>query len=163
MRIPVPKLIGFVRRFHKGINRETYKDAHREFQEELLDSGILDPKVFKEVEYFYRGQYQTSISRSPFFNVNELLFNDICEVILNEEQEKYLRDLKDNAQSDKYCFVTEEQILTCGLDKEKHIKAFIMENAFKITDDSLRVLKRRPSSKKIVYYTMDFSNYKKPE
>ena len=157
MRIPVPKLSGFVRRYHRGKGGETYKNTSREFKEELLDTGILDKELFKEVEYEYQGQYQAPITRSPYFGVYELLFTDICEIVPTPEQEEYLRQLMtknlDNSDN-RYRFVTEEQILHCGLDREKHTQAFIMENAYKITDDSIKDLKKRP--RKYKTYKMHF-------
>ena len=45
--------------------------------------------------------------------------------------------------------------MTCGLDREKHTQAFIMENAFKITDESIKNLKKRP--RKYIVYKMSFN------
>ena len=162
MNIPANKLRGFVRRFHKGKGGETYKDTSREFREELLDTGILDPVIFKKVEYNYLGQYQAPIKRSPYFDALELLFTDVCEVLLNEEQENYIRGLIEKSKDDSECrfrFVTEQQILHCGYDREKKTQAFIMENAYKITDHSFKDLKRCP--RKRITYTMDFSKTRK--
>ena len=157
MRVQASKLAGFVRRYHRGKGGETYKDTAREFKEELLDTGILDKALFKEVEYQYLGQYQAPINRSPYFGIDELLFTDICEIVPTPEQEEYLRQLMtknlDNSDN-RYRFVTEEQILHCGLDREKHTQAFIMENAYKITDDSFKDLKRCP--RKYKTYKMNF-------
>lgn len=158
MRIPASKLGGFVTRFHTTKRRETYKNASREFREELIDTGILNKELFKEVEYSYLGQYQAPIARSPYFGVYELIFTDVLELIPTPEQEECLRQLllkNEDYSNPEFRFVTEDQILHCGMDRDKKMQAFIMENAFKITDESFKDLKRCP--RKLTTYKININ------
>ena len=71
------------------------------------------------------------------------------------EKVTYTITASNEDHSGKFCFVTGEQIMTCGVDREKHTQAFIMENAFKITDESIKNLKKRP--RKYIVYKMSFN------
>ncbi len=77
--------------FEKGIEREL--DARREFKEELLDTGILDPKVFQYFNQKHIRRYSKNLTWSNYFSCYEILTYDVFELIPNEEQKKDLISL----------------------------------------------------------------------
>lgn len=77
--------------FEKGEERE--KDPRREFKEELLDTGILDPSIFQHFDQKHIRRYSKSLSWSDYFSCYEILIYDIFELIPNEVQKHALIEL----------------------------------------------------------------------
>lgn len=77
--------------FEAGGERET--EPRREFKEELLDTGILDPQIFQHFSHKHIRRYSKSLSWSDYFSCYEILTFDVFELLPNEEQKKALIDL----------------------------------------------------------------------
>lgn len=77
--------------FEKGQERET--DPRREFIEELLDTGILDRKIFQHINHKHIRRYSKNLSWSDYFNCYEILVFDIFELLPNDEQKKVLTEI----------------------------------------------------------------------
>lgn len=74
--------------FDAGVERET--DPRREFIEELLDTDLLDSKVFQHITHKHNRRYSKNLSWSDYFSCYEILIYDIFELIPNEEQKRAL-------------------------------------------------------------------------
>ncbi|MGQ3012288.1 MAG: hypothetical protein ACT6QS_01145 [Flavobacteriales bacterium] len=77
--------------FEKGVEREA--DPRREFKEELLDAGILDPIIFQHIDHKHIRRFSKNLTWSDFFSCYEILIYDIFELIPNESQKKALIEL----------------------------------------------------------------------
>ena len=77
--------------FEKGQERET--DPRREFIEELLDTEILDRKIFQHINHKHIRRYSKNLSWSDYFNCYEILVFDIFELLPNDEQKKVLTEI----------------------------------------------------------------------
>lgn len=106
-KIPANKLPKLIKWFKSQECREYY--ANREFNEELIYSGILDEKTFRNIEYKKVKTIDSGIIKTPNYGLEYKIF-DIVELIPNEEQKKYLEDLFENNQNPQIAFVTEEEI-----------------------------------------------------
>ncbi|MBE7015158.1 MAG: hypothetical protein E7419_08205 [Ruminococcaceae bacterium] len=151
MYVYAKNLKKFVRRFNKTQDRETVKNLSREFQEEMIKTGIVD---FDHIEYRYCGRHFTDVQYSRFFDCYELLLADIIELIPNNEQEIKLRELMD-ADTDKYIFATDKQISTCGVEENStNMLEKISDHTIKIlqkTEDQLMVKKKEKRKYKIIF------------
>jgi len=96
--------------FEAGGERET--EPRREFREELLDTGILDPQIFQHFNHKHIRRYSKNLSWSNFFSCYEILTFDIFELLPNEEQKKALIDLskKENDLAQGYAIVSCDDI-----------------------------------------------------
>ena len=74
--------------FESGKQRES--EPRREFKEELLDTGILDPQVFQYIPQNHIRRFSKNLSWSEYFNCYEIFTYDIFEVIPNETQKNAL-------------------------------------------------------------------------
>lgn len=98
----------FVKWFFSSEERE--KDPWREFQEELIEVGILPAKHFKCIYYDLVGQHFEPIHQDPYFKIDTLKYVDIyVPRFVNHYQEKELEKLL-SIRSDKFIWVTEEEI-----------------------------------------------------
>ncbi len=79
--------------FESKQERET--DPNREFNEELLDTGILDPNIFKNIKYKHIRRYSENLIWSMFFKCYEVLIFDVFELIPNEKQKQCLIELSE--------------------------------------------------------------------
>lgn len=70
--------------FDSGAERES--DPRREFIEELIDTKILDSKVFQKINHKHVRRYSKNLCWSDYFSCYEILVYDIFELIPNEEQ-----------------------------------------------------------------------------
>ena len=151
MYVYAKNLKKFVRRFNKTQDRETVKNLSREFQEEMIKTGIVD---FDHIEYRYCGRHFTDVQYSRFFDCYELLLADIIELIPNNEQEIKLRELMD-ADTDKYIFATDKQISTCGVEENStNMLEKISDHTIKIlqkTEDQLMEKKKEKRKYKIIF------------
>lgn len=137
LRLRNKKLRSFVRRFDKKAERERIDNIGREFKEELIDTGILD---WSQITYRYCGRHISDLSYGEHFQIYELLLADVVELIPTKEQEAELHNLMTN-RSDKYRFVTTEQIDCLGMDIDAgqlyewiadHSKKMIQEQEYKL-------------------------------
>ena len=151
LRVEIAKLPKFVRWFQKGKQRETVCNLNREFSEELIESGILTKKSFKQIKYTYIGQHVSDICSAKYDrNVYELFIADIVEVNLSEDQYSEVENLQFQA-SDQYCFATENMILSnktrSGPDNNK---IDIADHSFKILETIEPELEKRKIRKYVV-------------
>lgn len=123
----------FVERFNKNAKRERVEDLSREFVEELIKPGILN---WDRITYRFCGRHMTELKFGEHFQIYELLLADVVELILSSEQENDLRRMM-RTLSDRYCFVTAEEICSLGIDTATgslvesiadHTKKTIQEN-----------------------------------
>lgn len=77
--------------FDSGNEREL--DPKREFNEELLDTGILDADIFQNFHYKRIRRFSKNLIWSDFFSCYEILIYDIFELIPNDLQKKALVEL----------------------------------------------------------------------
>lgn len=75
------------------IGKEREVDPKREFNEELLDTGILDLKVFGHFDFKHIRRFSKTLSWSDYFSCYEILTYDIFEIIPNEDQKQLLLEL----------------------------------------------------------------------
>lgn len=122
----------FIEHFDDTIERERLSNLSREFNEELVKSGIVD---FTHIEYRYCGRHFTEILYSRYFQCYELLMADVVELILTKTQEDALRSLM-SEKSDKYYFASSEEIKSLGVKKKKRLKDFIADHAEKILQET---------------------------
>lgn len=106
-KIPANKLPKLIKWFKSQECREY--DANREFNEELIYSGILDEKIFRNIEYKKVKTIESGIIKTPNYGLEYKIF-DIVELIPCEKQKKYLEELLKNNTNQKITFVTEEEI-----------------------------------------------------
>jgi len=105
------KLPAFLKWFHSKRNRE--HDPSREFREELVTEGIVDPYLFSHVNSQLVRSIGIGIRYSPELEIDEYLFADVFELLPTTEQEESLEELK-KVNSDKYRFVDERCIRSYG-------------------------------------------------
>jgi len=96
--------------FEAGGERET--EPRREFKEELLDTGILDPQIFQHFNHKHIRRYSKNLSWSDYFSCYEILTFDVFELLPNEEQKKALIGLskQENDLSQGYAIVSCDDI-----------------------------------------------------
>jgi hypothetical protein len=91
VRVPGKKVFQFFRWFESRQGRED--SPWREFQEELLETGILPAGKFPHIMHNYRGREVDAIRYSEWAASLEILVADIYELVPNQEQEEALRQL----------------------------------------------------------------------
>lgn len=106
-KIPANKLPKLIKWFKSQECREY--DANREFNEELIYSGIIDEKIFRNIEYKKVRTIESGIIKTSNYGLEYKIF-DIVELIPNENQKRYLEELLKNNINQKIAFVTEEEI-----------------------------------------------------
>ncbi len=89
--VPGKHCIDVLNWFDSGNERES--DPTREFKEELLDTGILDEKIFNHINYKRIRRFSKNLVWSDFFSCHEILIYDIFELIPAQEQKKELIEL----------------------------------------------------------------------
>lgn len=96
-------------------------DPLREFREELIQPGILPEKEFSVIDYRKVYTYKTAIQFSQYMQCNEILYSDIFEIQLNDEQKRILVE-KMKEKDGRICWVTEEEIKSlCADGIEKNL------------------------------------------
>ena len=132
LRVPAKYLKPFFKRFIHRIDVLKTEDYELGFKETLVNKGILDSDVFNNIAMQYIKRDVSRIEFSHFFQCYEMLVADIIEVVLNEEQRQYLRNMK-NSQSEQYIFATDKYIKSCGVDTDKgDFYAEVAEHSHKI-------------------------------
>jgi hypothetical protein len=74
--------------FESGHEREL--NPQREFNEELLDTGILDPETFRHINTKHIRRFSKNLSWSDHFSCYEILTYDIFELLPNDAQKESL-------------------------------------------------------------------------
>ena len=109
----------FIKWFDCKKNRET--NPNREYQEELLNSGLLPSQLFGAPVFNFLGTKYKWISYSDYYRINELLRFDIYELVLNDDQIKYIENNIKKIKSIR--LFTREEIESLGItnDNDKRI------------------------------------------
>jgi len=111
VRVPGKHLLSFVRWFEQAQGRET--DGYREFNEELLATGLLPQDLFRTIEYDRLGRHYEPMRYSPWAESQELLIADILELLPTPSQMAALRQLKEQG-SPQVLWASETQIRRLG-------------------------------------------------
>lgn len=111
VRVPGKNIAKFFRWFESREGRED--SPWREFQEELLASGILPSDKFPHVMHNYLRRDIDKIRYSDYAEALEILVADIYELIPTPEQESELRALAQAARAD-LVWATAQQIKRRG-------------------------------------------------
>lgn len=140
----------FVKRFNKKAEREQIDDLSREFEEELIKTGIVD---WRQITYRVCGRYTTELRLGEHFQIYELLLGDVVELILTREQEEDLYKLMSH-HSDKYYFATSEEIISLGVDpgNKKYIESIGDHTKQTIQETEDKLIKISESGKR---FTVD--------
>ena len=85
-------VIQVIKWFEEGKEREC--SADREFREELIDTNILDKKLFEKIRYRHLKRHSKHLKWSDHHQCFEVLIYDIFELLPTEEQKDALRKLK---------------------------------------------------------------------
>lgn len=112
LRLENKYLRKFVKRFNRKAEREQIDDLSREFEEELVKTGIVN---WHQITYRFCGRHITELKFGEHFQIYELLLADVVELIPTPEQEKDLQRLM-TQPSDKYRFATVEEINSLGIN-----------------------------------------------
>lgn len=113
------KLLSFMEWFLSMRDREY--DPYREFKEELLVPGLLPVEKFSALEYRKVGVHNKGVLYSKYLNCDELVYADIFELKLSEEQMELIRSsVKSNP--DMLCLASAEELKSeCYDGIEKNI------------------------------------------
>ena len=128
------KVRKFIKSFDK--NKPSWREEgyEREFREELIDTHYLNFSIFNSPVFQYRSRKESGKRWSPFFECHEMLFYDVIDVVLNEEQEKCLKKKLEKDNSPSIYFATEQEIRRRGFDKLKN------KDTLKISEHSIHIL-----------------------
>lgn len=133
LRLESKYLRKFVKRFNSKAEREQINNLGREFNEELVEKGIVD---WDRITYRYCGRHMTALGFSKHFQTYELLLADVLELIPTDEQEKDLQSLI-GKESDAYIFAKAEEILSLGINTEtKSLVESIGDHTINILEES---------------------------
>lgn len=96
--------------FDSQNERET--EPRREFNEELIDTNILDLETFFHFDHKHIRRYSTDIKWSDFFGCYEILVYDVFQLMPNEVQKKALIKLAEKGSnlSQGYAIATCDEI-----------------------------------------------------
>lgn len=84
-------VIAAIKWFEEGKEREI--SGNREFQEELIDTNILDRDVFERIKYKHIRRFSKNLKWSEHHSCYEILIYDILEFLPSSEQSDYLKML----------------------------------------------------------------------
>lgn len=96
-------------------------DPTREFVEELIEPGLLPPELFTKIKYRKVSVHNIGIQHSKYNDCKELIYADIFELSLTEEQKRTITAavLK---HPEKLCLATAHELKTeCCNGIEKNI------------------------------------------
>ena len=108
IRIRGTKLLKLLKWFESRKGREC--DYWREFQEELIATGILPAEAFPHVMSRFIRQHFNGLAFSKFAGRHELLLAEIVEFSPTPEQLECLMALLKEGDSEKYCWASAKQI-----------------------------------------------------
>lgn len=123
----------FIKRFNRKAERERVDNLCREFNEELVKTGIVN---WSQITYRFCGRHMTEIKFKNHFQSYELLLADVVELMPTKEQEKDLQILLAN-NSENYYFSTAKEIMSLGIDTEtSHLVESIADHTQKILQEN---------------------------
>lgn len=144
LRIKSKNLRKFFKRFDKTNQRESYRNLYREFEEELVNTGLLDRSNFSCITYRFIGRHISEVRYEEHFQCYEILLADIFEILLTSEQEKQFEKLQ-AVSSKKYCFATDEDINQLGVHPgTQDLQETIADHSAKILIQGSTDLKANP-------------------
>lgn len=108
IRINGRYLLGLLRWFDTRKNREI--DVHREFYEEMINTGILNMKSLTEFNPEYYKTLNTKVKYSEHFDCKELLLYEVYKIKLTKEEIELVKKYV-NENSEKAILCTEDNIL----------------------------------------------------
>ena len=111
LRVPGRHLLRFIRWFESGQNREL--GGWREFQEELLGSGVLPAAEFNSISYDFVRRFYNPMRFSDWAQSHELLVADIFQLLPTAEQVTALRALQ-APRAGRVCWASGDQIMRRG-------------------------------------------------
>ncbi|MFF5639003.1 hypothetical protein [Streptomyces sp. NPDC012825] len=111
VRVPGKKIFQFFKWFDSRQGRED--SPWREFQEELLSTGILPQEKFPHIMHNYLKREVDPIRYSEWAESLEILVADVYELVPNQEQEEAFRQLA-TAEHPDIAWVTSQQIRRRG-------------------------------------------------
>ena len=150
MRVPIKKLIKFIKRFDKTHNRELINDLHREFEEELIKKSIISKINFNKIKYRYCGRhFQFLEPEQSAYHCYELLLADVVEFVPTDYQIEEFTILQSVNNKSLYYWANEEEIeklgIKTGLDNQK---PFIKNHSFKVLQkNNGKLIKNKYSGK----------------
>lgn len=131
----------FIKRFDKTEYRENIEDLSREFCEEIFSTEILKKDSFGKLKYQYCGRHMTKVEYGRIFSHYELLFADVVEVKLSDEQECLFRSIMQK-KSSKYRFAEASEIKTLGVNiGTNDLTVIIADHTLKILSENADLLK----------------------
>lgn len=108
IRIKGKNLLKFMDWFLSEKNREC--DPKREFYEELICSGMLPEEPFRHLQYHKVDVHNKGVTKSIIPNrIPEVIYADIFEVILNEEQKDLVKAAV-NSYPTELCLATPDEM-----------------------------------------------------
>ena len=139
----------FMKRFDTEAQRERINSLGREFEEELISTGILS---WSEIKYRVCGRHIANIEFGKHFQVYELLLVDIVELIPTPEQEEDLRKLMEHTP-DNICFASAEKIKALGIEQSTgNLFESIGDHTINILQETESKLTKVPHAQ--AYYTV---------
>lgn len=112
--------------FTSGLDREV--GAWREFEEELIASGLLSRETFSTIDYRLIERHMTKIRNPRQSPHRELIIADIFELLPSAEQESALRELK-NHPPHEILWAKPERIRASGAEPGSDLTHPIGEHA----------------------------------
>ena len=111
-----------IKRFFRWMNQKTDREVgiEREFSEELIQTNILDSALFVAKNLVFDKRIIYKMHWSVHNNVNEVIFFDIYDLQMSEEQKKFIAGLS-KQNTDKYGFFTSEEIFAEGVTSENSV------------------------------------------
>lgn len=109
-RVLGKNVVKVIRWFEEGKEREI--SAHREFTEELIDTGILEKELFNKIKYRHIGRISKNLKWSEHHSCFEVMIYDIMEFLPDDKQQKSLIELYENKDhlNNNYLIVESEDI-----------------------------------------------------
>lgn len=93
--------------FESMIDREY--DPRREFEEELIDTGILPAEAFHKLKYRKVWTHNVGVTYSQPLKIHEVIYADIFEVKLTDSQKQIIRDVVEQ-NTTQICLATIDEI-----------------------------------------------------
>lgn len=117
-RILGKNVIKVIRWFEECREREV--SAQREFYEELIETGILDKELFKNIQYRHIKRTSKNLKWSEYHQCHEVLIYDVMELLPDNSQKQALKDLANRSTylEGIYAIVEGEDIEQLRLLKE---------------------------------------------
>ncbi|TKB99146.1 SMODS-associated NUDIX domain-containing protein [Pedobacter cryophilus] len=119
-RIPGKHAVKAIKWFEEGKEREI--SINREFDEELINTKILDEHIFKNINYKHLKRFSKNLVWSEYHNCYEILIYDIFEFLPSQEQALALKDLNKipNNLANGYAIVECDQIEQLRYCEDNH-------------------------------------------